>query len=333
MFEHLLIGHLLVSILHGGLALVAVLCLFKVLRIRDPAARQVLLLIPLVKAAIVFLWGATLGSPYAVHLPLGLSITLPTSSTWIGSWRDTVPSALPTLAWTLGALTIGLAAVLLTLQFLSYMGFHLWCERTGGAETPVELEHLVATLAERAGTATPRVVMCSGRWSSPFTVGFLRPKICIPRILFEELPWRELKAVLAHEVGHVARRDNLAQWLALGLRDLLFFNPVAHLCARLFARERERAADSIAARLTGDPTSLAAALLLVAGAGAGSDMGPRFPRLRFAEADLRQRVTALLRTEDRSTRIWPALGLLAGFLIVEVALMIANPVLSLPGMR
>ena len=77
-------------------------------------------------------------------------------------------------------------------------------------------------------------------------------------------PPRAIDAILAHELAHARRRDqvvNLAQRLA---EVALFFHPAVHWLSRSLRRERELCADALAVRLTGDPLALAESLQSVA---------------------------------------------------------------------
>jgi beta-lactamase regulating signal transducer with metallopeptidase domain len=85
---------------------------------------------------------------------------------------------------------------------------------------------------------------------SPSTVGWLRPIVILPG------DWRswsldERRAVLAHEVAHVARGD-FGLWLVAQLGVALhFYNPLVHWLAGRLRLEQELAADLFGAHLGG----------------------------------------------------------------------------------
>ena len=79
---------------------------------------------------------------------------------------------------------------------------------------------------------------------SPFLLGVLRPRICLPVGLGEP----ELGYVLAHEKAHIARGDHW--WKAIGFWVLCvqWFNPVLWLGYWLFCKDIELACDEAVAR-------------------------------------------------------------------------------------
>src|SRR5205823_14023272 len=90
--------------------------------------------------------------------------------------------------------------------------------RRGGPAGP-ELQALANDLAGRLGAAGPRIQVCGYNHPLALTYGLWRPTVLLSTWMVEQLDARELEAVLAHEIGHVARRDYLVTWLALVLRD------------------------------------------------------------------------------------------------------------------
>jgi hypothetical protein len=109
----------------------------------------------------------------------------------------------------------------------------------------------------------PRVLVHPGL-AEPFLFGVFRPAIVLPRKWVAGARPGWLEAVLAHELAHARRLDQLAN-LAQRLVEVgLFFHPAVHWLARSLRRERELCADALAVRLTGDPLALAEALQSVA---------------------------------------------------------------------
>ena len=90
-------------------------------------------------------------------------------------------------------------------------------------------------------------------------VGTRQPVVLIGQDLLDRLDDAELEGVLAHELAHVRRRDNLVSAALGAARDLTFFVPGGGWAVRQLHRERELAADQVAVAATGRPGALARA--------------------------------------------------------------------------
>lgn len=99
--------------------------------------------------------------------------------------------------------------------------------------------------------------------SVPATMGHWQPFIFLPAGLSATLSVRELEAILAHELAHIARHDYLWQWMQQWAQTLLFYHPVVHWLIAEIDMCREAACDDLATAATGDKTALAKALAQV----------------------------------------------------------------------
>lgn len=79
----------------------------------------------------------------------------------------------------------------------------------------------------------------------PFTLGTLRPVVFLPEKVARAADRTLIEAVIAHELAHVKRWDDL--WLTLqhAAQALFFFHPVVWLTARSMSDEREIACDRL----------------------------------------------------------------------------------------
>lgn len=84
----------------------------------------------------------------------------------------------------------------------------------------------------------PRICQ-SDRIPGPLTYGVFRPVILLPA----DLNQGDLPCVLAHEMVHVRRRDNLFQWLFLLAFCLHWMNPLVWVLGYCFSRDMERSCD------------------------------------------------------------------------------------------
>lgn len=97
----------------------------------------------------------------------------------------------------------------------------------------------------------------------PGVVGVLRPVLLLPEGIEEKLTSTQLDAVLAHELCHVRRRDNLTSAIHMLVEAFFWFHPVVWWIGGRLVEERERACDEEVLRLGGDPRDYAGAILNV----------------------------------------------------------------------
>ncbi len=117
-------------------------------------------------------------------------------------------------------------------------------------------------LASAAGLRTPpTVLLLPDDVPGAFVTGTRTQRILISRTLVEEMSSDELDGILAHEMAHLAAFDIPVMVVAGLLRDLVAWNPVAHVALRRLVAEREFEADRGAALLTGKPLAVASSLL------------------------------------------------------------------------
>jgi bla regulator protein BlaR1 len=91
--------------------------------------------------------------------------------------------------------------------------------------------------------------------------GIWHPVLLWPRSISERLDDRQVEAILAHEVAHVRRRDNLAAALHMIVQALFWFYPVVRWLGARLVDERERACDVDVVQLGSDPQVYAESIL------------------------------------------------------------------------
>jgi beta-lactamase regulating signal transducer with metallopeptidase domain/lipopolysaccharide export system protein LptA len=142
--------------------------------------------------------------------------------------------------WACGALAV----------FVSWLKRWRRIQRALHASRPVDIQF-------------PTPVRSSTSLLEPGIVGFLRPVLLVPEGIEGRLSADQLRAVLAHELCHVRRRDNLTATFHMVVEALLWFHPIVWwLGARLVA-ERERACDEEVLRSGTDPEAYAEGILRV----------------------------------------------------------------------
>jgi Zn-dependent protease with chaperone function len=147
---------------------------------------------------------------------------------------------------------------------------------------------------------SPEVLLLPKGLSGAFAVGARRGRILLSRDLIEGLDVEELEGILAHEIAHLEARDVQTVFLAGLLRDLVAWNPLAHVAYRSLLMDRELEADRRAAGMTGRPLSVASGLVKVCELMRASRYGPHLVALGFLRPGgrLKRRVTDLLALAD-----------------------------------
>jgi len=119
------------------------------------------------------------------------------------------------------------------------------------ADAGVTVRRLVADLRGRLGVETAVRVFRSTRVTVPMVVGWRRPSILLPAASVDALSSTELRAVLAHELAHVGRRDYPANLAQAAADLLLFHHPAARWISRRIRAEREYCCDDVAVAIGG----------------------------------------------------------------------------------
>ena len=115
-----------------------------------------------------------------------------------------------------------------------------------------------------AGVAIP-AYRIEHRFPVIAVVGVIRPRLFIASRVLDALSTEELKAAIAHEVGHLTARDNLKRWLIRACRDVLVIVPTGRALDRAWSEATEAAADEYAAHAGAfSALDLAASLVKIA---------------------------------------------------------------------
>ncbi|MGH7550619.1 MAG: M56 family metallopeptidase [Gemmatimonadota bacterium] len=118
-------------------------------------------------------------------------------------------------------------------------------------------------LLQKANAGRRVSLTATGAVTSP--VALHGNEICVPDRALGELDRGALRALLAHELAHLERRDPLWIEIAATLESLLFFQPLHRIGRRELRSAAEEECDAWAARLTGERHALARCLVEVAG--------------------------------------------------------------------
>jgi beta-lactamase regulating signal transducer with metallopeptidase domain len=153
----------------------------------------------------------------------------------------------------------------------------------------VEWTLLMQECAARIGVTRQVRLRRTREGSMPMTFGVRRPVILIPAIA-DTWSVDRRRAVVLHELAHVARRDCLAQTLALAACALYWIHPAAWWVTRRLRVERELACDDRVIAAGAPPREYAGHLLEIAfslGAGRAPALAVTMARPRQLEGRMR----------------------------------------------
>ena len=104
---------------------------------------------------------------------------------------------------------------------------------------------------------------CSDSSLEPGVFGVFRPTLLLPEGIVGRLSDSELEAIIAHEIAHVRRHDNLISALHMFAEALFWFHPMIWWLGAKLVEERERACDEEVLRMGKNPQSYAEGILKI----------------------------------------------------------------------
>ncbi len=151
--------------------------------------------------------------------------------------------------------------------------------------------------AKRAGILRRVRVEVTERGTSPYATGVLRPRIVVPERAMAELDDSAIRAMVAHEMGHIARLDPLWTAAIRSVSALFFFQPLNWVIARRLDECAEFCCDEFAVGVTGDEIALARCLASVADWIVGPQNARPACAMAHKRSPLGQRVERILATD------------------------------------
>ena len=153
----------------------------------------------------------------------------------------------------------------------------------------------------------------SGKISSPFVLGLIKPKIYLPPMLKNN----ELDYILLHEQTHIGRRDHIIKLGAYFVLALHWFNPLAWVAFLLMEKDMEMSCDEIVLRQLGGEIKKDYSLTLLSLA--TNHHAVAASPLAFGEGSTKERVKNVLNFR-RPTRIF---AILAVILVIALSIGLA----------
>ena len=164
-------------------------------------------------------------------------------------------------------------------------------------------------------------VRSSAALIEPGVVGIRHPVLLVPASLEVQLTRVQLDAVIAHELCHVRRGDNLTSAIHMIVEAIFWFHPLVWVVGARLLDERERACDEHVLRVCGEPQAYAESILNVCKLYLES---PVACVSGVSGADLKRRVSAIMsnRIGLRLSRVRKAALTIAAMLALTLPIVV-----------
>ena len=192
------------------------------------------------------------GQPFSEMTPLPATSTAQTPT-----WMDRVTALLPVVAmavWFCGTLTV------LLVWHGRWRQVAAMRRRAVAAERGREAE-ILRRLEESAQGHAPVQLLLSKDLLEPGIFGIFRPILLWPEQLSERLKDEHIESILAHEVMHALRFDNMTAALHMVVEAIFWFHPLVWWMEKRMVEEREQACDEAVVLRGGRAEAYAESLL------------------------------------------------------------------------
>jgi uncharacterized protein (TIGR03435 family) len=160
------------------------------------------------------------------------------------------PSTRDTRDWAPVAIFGAWACGLLSVALIRFRGWRR-IRAAVRSSTPIDIATIDIPIHSSPGLLEPGVV------------GLFRPILLLPAGIAGRLKAPQLEAVLAHELCHVRRRDNLTAAIHMVVEAVFWFHPLVWWIGARLLEERERACDEAVLNLGNEPRDYAEGILTV----------------------------------------------------------------------
>ncbi len=179
-------------------------------------------------------------------------------------------------------------------------------------EVEADIARTIESLKGRLGLGRNTRLRAVWRGCEPGVYGVRRPVLVLPEELQCRLRPAEVEAVIAHELVHVLRRDNLWSNLQMLVCCIFWFYPVVWLIDRHLIAERERYCDERVIDVLGNLQAYVSGLIKIASIGLGFRLAGVSP---MTGANLKGRIRNMMNTKKKT-------GLQARILLTSIAILV-----------
>lgn len=196
------------------------------------------------------------GQPFTAASASGTPIALSTPAAHAGlAWTSIIPLCIA-LIWALG-----------TLSVLTMWGAYWWKVKAAIRRAPravdgPELQALCELQAAGLGRANIALYLSETNLG-PGVYGISHPVLIWPARVSQSLNDAQIKSILAHELCHIERRDNLTACVHMLVEATFWFHPLVWWLGSHLELERERACDEHVLQFMKAPRTYAESILKV----------------------------------------------------------------------
>jgi TonB family protein len=254
-------GALIQFVWQGFLAAFAVSVAMVLLRNQSPRLRYGVYCLALLALGFVpVITAIALYDPLASNHPGPAAIRLTIRAVWTGS----AASAGALERWFAAAqpwiLELWLAGVAFLSLRLAWTGRRLSALRRSSTPPNSLVLAFANALARRMGMHRAVRILVSSVPDGPGVIGWVRPVILLPAAAILNLTPEQLEAVLAHELAHLRRYDDVVNIAQSVMETLFFYHPAVWWISGRIRHERELCCDDLAVRASGNALCYARAL-------------------------------------------------------------------------
>jgi TonB family protein len=192
--------------------------------------------------------------------------------------------------------------------------------RRAAQDVEGELRQVIESLKDKLGVGRSTTLRVVPEGSEPGVGGVWHPVLVLPENILRQLSPAEVESVLAHELVHIARRDNLWSSLQMLVCCIFWFYPVIWLLDRRLIAERERSCDERVIGVTRNSQAYISGLIKMT----SISLGLQAPGLApMAGANLKRRIENMKKANGKAsvsaTILLSSIAALIAFLYLAAA--------------
>lgn len=254
-FLEILVNYILPVIYDSFVSLVLVSFFLFIFRIKDSNIRILFFFLPLIKPFIII--AEKMDKTYFQSYPVAGLFRLPDPNNIFRIFEgfDKGPLIFSNINYIILLMVIISITLILIIRWINLYLFY----RNLSHEDIVDRKDIPGIYAiiddyiQKMKTKAPYVSLTHRHYFSPFIIGIKNFALVLSPKLIDILNTGEKEVLIQHELSHIKRNDNLIGWIALILRDLLFFNPFSYIAYSLIKSEQEKDSDKLVVKYSGKP--------------------------------------------------------------------------------